>query len=106
MSLHDAVLDFVTLNSERRLRISFSEIPGRTAERLVIEVETFQCVVMLGVIEKDWFLSGVFCYLGDGTTVDPFLLKDTPLARLVVLGTDGASVEVMLGKASATIEPC
>ena len=105
MALHDAVLDYLSLDSDRRLRLSFSEIPGRPAERLMIEFDDFQCVLMVGTIEKDWFLGGVYCYAGDGTAVDPFSLKATLLSRLVVLGTNGAAIDVMLGTASATIVP-
>ena len=69
-------------------------------------MDDFQCLVMVGVIEKDWFLSGVFCHRGDGTAVDPLSLKETRLSRLVVLGTNGAAIDVMLGRATATIERC
>lgn len=103
MALHDAVFDSLTLDSDRRLRLTFSEIPGRTGERLTIEFDGYQCVVMVGTIEKDWFLSGVYCYGGDGAAVDPFALEGTLLSRLVTLGTNGAAIEVMAGRATTTV---
>lgn len=105
MALHDAVFDSLVFDSRRNLRLYFTELPGRPlAERLVISVSKFQAVVIIGVMEEDWFLSGVYCYSGDGAVLDPLALKGQPIGRLVIMGTDGSSIEVMLGEARSWIE--
>lgn len=105
MALHDSVFDSLCFDAERLLTLRFVELPGRPkTERLVIRISRFQAVMILGVLEKDWFLSGVHCCAGDGAALDPRVLREPDIARLIVLGTDGSSIEVMSGRATATIE--
>ncbi len=105
MALHDSIFDSLSFDAERVLTLRFSELPDRPAtEKLVIRISRFQAVMILGVLERDWFLSGVHCYAGDGTALDPRRLQDQEIARLIVLGTDGSSIEVMSGRATSSIE--
>jgi hypothetical protein len=99
MSLHDAVLESAGLTDEREFRIVFREIPGQPeGMKLVLAVRDATGVIMMGVMERDWFLSGVQLTSpgGDGLSVPT--PAATQVGRLIIAGTNGAFVEVIGGE--------
>lgn len=99
MIFHDAVLESAGMGADRAFRVRLVEIVGGKTTRAEFTVRRFQAVHFLGELEPDWFLSGVYAYAGTGEPLAAETLSGTSLMRLIVMGTNGASIEVMGGVA-------
>ena len=67
-------------------------------DRVEIVLDRYLLFVSSGVIERDWFLSTVFCVSNAGVAMPLTLQSSAPCGRLVVLGTNGAFLEVIGGE--------
>ena len=99
MNLHDAVLESAGLTSTREFRIVLTEIPGQPhGTKLVLGVRGATGVVFMGSIEEDWFLSSVQLTSPSGTSLSIPAASGTAVGRIIVMGTNGAFVEVIGGE--------
>lgn len=98
MNFHDSVLDGFELDAQRHLHVRFSEVKGQPVRsRVVFVVDDYQLLISDGKFESDWFLSGVFCVDNYGVKRDLKIGDAFELGRLVVLGDNGAFLEVIGG---------
>lgn len=99
MNFHDAVLDGFALDAQRVLTVRFSEVKGEPAgDIVVLTVTGHELLLQQGQFEADWFLSTVFCVDNAGARQELHPGARLKVGRLVVLGDNGAFLEVVGGQ--------